>query len=71
VNTADWLSLSLILNAVLVFAHWRAFKMLGFMYKALFTADRMLKAVAEGDVTLKPNGEGGFRVTNLRKDHGN
>ena len=70
-STVDWLTLSLILNAVLVFAHWRAFKMLGFMFRAVNTADRMLRAVAEGEIALKPNGDGGFRVTNLRKDHGN
>lgn len=70
-STTDWLVLSLILNAVMVFAHWRAFKMLGFLYKALAMADRILKAVAEGDIALKPNGDGGFKVTNLRRNHGN
>lgn len=70
-NTSDWLALSLIVNAVLVFAHWRAFKMLGNMYRAVLTADRMLRGVAAGDIKVAFDREDRVKVTDLRRDHGN
>ena len=70
-TTADWLALSIIMNAVLVFAHWRSFKMLGRMYMVVYTADKMLRGVAAGEISVAFDRDDKLKVTNLRRDHGN
>ena len=70
-NTSDWLTLSLIMNAVLVFAHWRSFMMLGGMYQVMNSAHALIRAIALGQASVQIDRNDRLKITNLRKDNGN
>lgn len=70
-NISDWLILSIILNAVMVFAHWRSFKMLGGMYQAMHSAQVLMRAIALGEASVRIDENDRVKITNLlRRNHG-